>query len=463
MPPAVKSTPAVENMTVLNPHAAGIDVGAAMHYVAVPAGSDPQGRTIRCFPAFTRDLRELVDWLKVCAVDTVAMESTGVYWIPLMQMIERNSIKGILVDARHTKNLACRKSDVSDCEWIRQLHSNGLLRPAFRPDKEITALRCLVRQRARIVNFSGTSIQLMQKALNQMNLQLQHVISDISGTTGLRIISSIVGVVEDPGILAELRDRRCKQSKENIAKALQGDYVPEHVFALRLAYQQFQFQQSQISQCSATIHDRLAGITKPLPVRLLPPPRTKRRSKHQAPNVDPHELRYSLCQLAHGVDLTTIPGISDQAALTVLSEIGCDMSRFRTAHHFASWLGVAPGCKISGGRVLSSRTKRSTNHAAMTLRMCAQSLSRHQSDLGNFFRRMRARMGGAAAITATAHKLARIIYTMLKNRVQYAAPGPDRQSLKRDATQLRKAAQTAHKMGFMLVPMPIQEVQAGPT
>lgn len=446
----------VDPLQVINPHAAGIDIGAASHYVAVPAGADPQsGENVRIFQSFTCDLEAIVAWLKHCQVTTVAMESTGVYWIPLFDLLAREGLRPMLVDARRTKNLPCRKSDVSDCQWIQQLHSYGLLQPAFRPDAEIVTLRCLVRQRTRLIESAAMCVQHMQQALNLMNLQLQHVISDITGVTGMLIMRAIAKGEMDPPELAKARDRRCKASVETIAKALRGNYLPEHVFALRLALEQWDLLQDQIGQCSTRINQHLLGIAPGAHPDNLPSI-SIRKSRHTAPDAARDDLRALLFTLTGDVDLTAIPGISDQSALVIISEIGRCMSVFPTARHFASWLALCPGCNISGGKVLSSKTRCNSNQAAITLRLAAQSLSRHKGALGDTFRRLCARLGRPKAITAMAHKLARIIYSMLKHKTQYLDPHSHAPDLKARERTVRKLNASARKIGFQLMPLPTE-------
>ncbi len=456
--PATRSRP-VEPLQVINPHAAGIDVGAASHYVAVGEGADPSGNvTVREFPSFTCDLHDMVQWLKSCQVDTVAMESTGVYWIPLFDLMASEGLKPILVDARRTKNVTGRKSDVADCEWIRKLHSYGLLQGAFRPSPAIVPLRSMVRQRARLISLAGNTTLRMQKSLNLMNLQLQHVLSDVTGVTGKTIMRSIVAGEVDPVQLAKARDRRCKSSPETIAKALEGNYLPEHVLALEMSLAQWDLLNSQADRCSTWIHKHLEQIAPgtSAPAQL---PRNKARSKHTAPEAAKDDLRIHLFRLTQGVDLTTVPGISDQSALVILSEIGPSVDAFPSARHFGSWLGLSPHNKISGGKVLSSKTRRNHSPAALAFRLCAQSLEHHKGALGDSFRRLCFRLGKPAALTAMAHKLARIVYSMLKHKTQYVDPEGTPTDLKAQARSLRKLSSTARKNGYQLVPLSPQEMQ----
>src|SRR5438445_3204524 len=390
----------------LNPNAAGIDCGAATHYVAVPADRDPT--PVRAFQTFTADLHRLADWLTACGVTTVAMESTGVYWIPLYEILEGRGLDVVLVNARHVKNVPGRKTDVVDCQWIQELHSVGLLRGSFRPTAAITALRAYLRHRETLVQSAATHVQRMQKALVQMNLQLPIVISDITGVTGLRILRDIVGGQTDPHALAQHRDHRCQASAAEITAALTGHYRPEHIFVLQQNLELFDAYQHQLAACDTAIAAR--GLTlaaeAPAPSGPLPAPRTRKKPRDNEPRF---EIRTPLHQLT-GVDLTRIDAIGPYSALRLLAELGTDMSRWPTEKHFTSWLTLAPRNKISGGRLLSSKTQPSANRAAAILRMAAMNLGRTDTALGAFYRPLAYRVGKAKAITATARKLAILVY-----------------------------------------------------
>lgn len=424
----------------INANAAGIDIGAEEIFVCVPPGRDDE--RIRSFPTFTVDLQRLTEWLVQCGVTTVAMESTSIYWIPLYDILEEHGIEVYLVNARHLKNVTGRKTDVSDCEWLYQLHTYGLLRASFHPPDEIRALRALSRHREMLVRYRASHIQHMQKALEQMNIKLTYVLSDITGETGMTIIRAILSGEHDPYTLAQYRHHQCKHSEEEIAKALTGNYRREHLFALRQALELYDTYGRQIEALDAEMEAMYAQTEPPDPgapaTTTAPKANRRKRRKNQA-NFD---LATSLYQMT-GVDLTQIDGIDALTAQTILTEVGTDMSKWRTAKHFASWLGLSPNNQVTGGKVKRRRTKKTDNRAANALRVSAQSLARSQSALGAFYRRIRARHGPAHAVVATAHKLARIVYHMLKNRLDYQDPGADyynEQQRERAVRQLHKQA-----------------------
>jgi len=411
----------------INRHAAGIDIGSRSHFVAVPEGSDEQ--PVREFSTFTGDLEELAEWLISCNITTVAMESTGVYWIPVFEILERRGLEVRLVNARHVKNVPGRKSDVLDCQWLQQLHTYGLLQGAFRPADEVCTLRAYVRQRSTLVRSAASYIQRMQKALTQMNLQLHHVVTDITGATGMRIIKAILDGERDPETLASMRDPRCRNSQSTIARSLKGNYRPEHLFGLQQAVELYEFYQTKIVDCDRRILDQLRSF-----------------DDHAGPgSVEDALIRMS------GTDLTSIDGIDTTTALKVLAEIGTDMSRFKSSKHFASWLGLSPGTKVSGGKVLSSATKPSANKAAAALRMAAFTLFHSKSALGAYLRRLRARLGTPKAITATAHKLARLVYSMLAHGTAYTDAGQDYYEQRYRARALQNLKRKAQELGFELV------------
>lgn len=432
----------------INPNAAGIDCGSAEHFVAVPPDRDPT--PVQSFQTFTGDLLRLADWLTACGVTSVAMEATGVYWIPIYEILEARGFHVLLVNARHIKNVPGRKSDVSDCEWLRDLHSVGLLRGSFRPPDAIVALRAYLRHRQTLVQSAGTYIQRMQKALVQMNLQLPLVVSDITGVTGLRILRDIVAGQRDPRRLAEHRDHRCRASKSEIIAALTGNYRPEHLFVLKQNLELFDACQAQLAACDLAIEAHVQTLTATLepPATALPAPRVTRKGRDNEPRF---ELRTPLHHLTGGVDLTQIDGIAPYTALKLISEIGTDMSRWPTEKHFTSWLTLAPKNKISGGRLLSSRTQPSANRAAAILRMTAMSLARTQTALGGFYRRLAARIGKAQAITATARKLAVLVYRALKGELVYQDPGANAYDARQRARVLHLLRQRAATLGFDLL------------
>jgi transposase len=432
----------------INPQVAGIDCGSAAHFVAVPPDRDP--RPVRSFPTFTHDLYRLADWLTACGVTSVAMEATGVYWIPIYDILETRGFDVHLVNARHVKNVPGRKSDVSDCEWLRELHSVGLLRGSFRPADAIVVLRAYLRHRQTLIESAGTYIQRMQKALVQMNLQLPLVVSDITGVTGLRILRDIVAGRRDPVQLADHRDHRCRASKTEVIAALTGHYRPEYIFVLHQNLQLFDACQMQLAACDRAIEAHIQTLTTSMaaPATPLPPPRVTRKPRDNEPGF---ELRTPLHQLTGGVDLTQIDGITPYTALKVLSEIGTDMRRWPTEKHFTSWLTLAPKNKISGGRLLSSRTQPSANRAAAVFRMTVMSLGRTQTALGAFYRRLAARIGKPQAITATARKLAILVYRALKGELVYRDPGAEAYDAQQRTRVLRRLRQRAEHLGFALV------------
>ena len=440
----------------INPNAAGIDCGSAEHFVAVPPDRDPM--PIQSFSAFTSDLHRLADWLAACRVSSVAMEATGVYWIPLYEILEARGFQVVLVNARHVKNVPGRKSDVSDCQWLQELHSVGLLRASFRPVAAIAALRALVRHRETLIESAATHIQRMQKALVQMNLHLHLVISDITGVTGLRILRDIVAGRRDPQALAAHRDYRCAASKEQIMAALTGHYQPEHLFVLKQNLELFDAYQSQMAACDVEIEAHLQKLAaESAAPATSPPPRTRRKPRVNEPRF---EIRSPLHRLT-GVDLSQIDGLGPYATLRLLSEIGADMSRWPTEKHFTSWLTLAPHNKISGGRLLSSHTVPSTNRAAAILRLAAMSLGRTQTALGAFYRRLAYRVGKPKAITATARKLAILVYRALKHELVYSDPGAAAYDAHHRKRVLRRLRERAANLGFALVNLETGEVAEG--
>ena len=430
-------------LEVTNPNAAGIDIGSASHYVAVPADRDDQ--PVREFKSFTVDVHKLADWLDACGVDTVAMESTGVYWIPVYEILERRGFTVLLVNARHVKNVAGRKSDVLDCQWLQQLHSYGLLRGAFRPADQVCVLRSLSRQRAMLLRLQARHIQHMQKALVQMNIQLANVISDVVGETGQKILRAIVAGERDPYALAGMKNVRIKASEEEIAQSLRGNWRDEHVFALKQALELFDFYAERVADCDALIEQQMIELHQS--DRL--PGKARKKSNRNNPKFDVRTRLYQMC----GVDLTRIDGIDVCTAMTVLSEVGVDMSKFPTAKHFAAWLGLCPGTKISGGKVLGSKTQKCANKTAQALRQAASCLKNSQSALGAYYRRMCAKMDKPKAITAAAHKLARLIYSMITKGEEYVDQGQayyEERYRQRVEMNLRRKAEM---LGLRLVPM----------
>lgn len=382
----------------ININAAGIDIGSDRHLVAVPEGRD--NVSVRQFGAFTSDLHDIADWLEKCGVTTVAMESTGVYWIPLFELLEQRGFEVNLVDARHVKNVSGRKSDVLDCQWLQQLHTYGLLQGAFRPPDEICVLRSYMRQREMLTQASSMHIQHMQKALQQMNLLLHNVVSDITGVTGMKIIKAIIAGERDPDVLAENRHDKCRNTKETIAKSLVGNFRDDHMFALKQAVDLYETYQAKIAECEEAIVKHLGTQ---LDVTDQEPPsggkHVPARERIRA-GVDVREKLFKLT----GVDLFAIPGLGADTLLTLTGEVGVDMTPWKTVKHFTSWLGLCPGTKLSGGKTLSRRTKRNANRAAQAFRIAAASQARSQTALGAFYRRIGSRSSRIQAVTATAHR-----------------------------------------------------------
>lgn len=439
----------LDSLKQLNLNAAGLDIGAAEIWACVP--EDRSELSVRMFETFTVDLHRLADWLETCHIETVAMESTGVYWIPIYEILEARGFEVYLVNAHHIKNVPGKKTDVLDCQWIQQLHTYGLLTASFRPEAEMVALRAYIRHRDNLIRYRGVHIQHMQKALHLMNIQLTNVITDITGHTGQQIIRAIIAGEHDPVRLAQYRDGRCHSSEAEIAKALTGHYQSEHLFALQQAVELYDFYTHQIQACDAEIERKYAAF-KPVveaDTQSLPPTPKRRRSK----NEPEFNLRQSLYQLT-GVDLTRIDGLEALTVQQIIAETGTDMSHWPTVKHFTSWLTLAPHNDISGGKVLNSRTLKSNNRAAQAFRMAAQSVSRSHSALGGFYRRLRAKHGGPKAITATAHKIARIFYHMLKYKQEYQDPGQDYYEQQYQDRVVKNLKRKAQALGFDLVPQP---------
>lgn len=448
----------------INQNAAGIDLGAGEHWVCVP--TDQADKNVRRFGCFTPDLMAMTDWLIECRVDTVAMEATGVYWIPVFQILEARGLEVKLVNAHHVRTVPGRKTDVNDCQWLQQLHAYGLLSGSFRPQDQVCVLRSYIRQRDSLIKCASTHVQRMQKALIQMNLHLHKVISDITGLTGMKIIQAIVGGESDPQVLATLKNPRIKSSTADIAKALTGDYRVEHLFVLGQELSLYQTYQAEIRAIDARIEQCLLSFA-PQTLAEPPAPKRKRRKKPTANHPD-FDLRQYLYRIA-GVDFTSIDGLDALNIQTILSEVGLDPSRFPTVKHFTSWLGLCPGQKITGGKVKSSQTRKVVNRAANAFRLAAFSLTRSRSALGAFYRRLRSRLGPPKAMTATAHKavrprwgfpsmgtrtktLARIFYKLWTTGESYSDPGADYYEQKYQEQMLNKLQKKAQAFGLQLVP-----------
>lgn len=442
-----KNVKKMESLKQINPDAAGLDIGANEIYACVPEDRDED--VVKAFRTFTSDIHELADWLVVCGVKTIAMESTGVYWIPAYEILESRGFDVHLINARQIKNVPGKKTDVLDCQWIQQLHSYGLLHSSFRPDEDMCALRALVRHREMLVRYRAIHIQHMQKNLEMMNVKLCSVVKDITGVTGMKIIRAILDGERDPLKLAQFRDPRCFSSEEDIAKSLEGNYKPEHMFGLKQAVQLYDDYTRHIEDCDHEIENKYSVSKCYKGDKELPPlPRKKVKSLKNKPNFDLRTHLYQMC----GVDLTTIDGIDVLSAQSVISEIGLNMDKWRTVKHFSSWLGLCPCNKISGGKILSRGSKKNTNRATLALRVAARGLHHSKSALGAFYRRMRAKHGPMKANLAVAHKLARIIYFMLKNKEAYRDVGEEYYQEKYRGRIINNLKRQAASLGLELVP-----------
>lgn len=442
-----KSKKSKSQLSVLHPDAAGIDIGASELFVAVPPDRDPQ--PVRSFATFTEDLHLLADWLQICGIRSVAMESTSVCWIPVHQILEARGFEVYLVNASYVKNVPGRKTDVSDCQWIQYLHSVGLLRASFRPPAAICAIRSLWRHRGSLIQMAAEHVLHMQKALDQMNLQVHHVISDLSGTTGMAILDAILAGERNPRRLAALRDPRIKASPETIAKSLVGDYRREHLFTLGQSVTAYRQYQELMAACDVEIERMLGEFSDGGGPGAGPLAKPKDRHKPRR-NELKFDLRGHLYRI-FGVDLTAVPGINALTAHTLLSEVGRDLSAFRNAAAFASWMGLCPDNRVSGGKVLSTHTRSVNNRTAKALRMAAQALHRSQSWLGQYYRRMRARLGAPKAITAAAHKLARIVFHLLTTQHPYDESAFAQQEIQNNQRMQTRLRQQAKSYGFQLI------------
>lgn len=437
-------------MTRINHDVAGMDLGSGEHWVCVP--DDRVDDNVRSFGVYTGDFEELANFLRACGVKSVAMESTGVYWIPLYEFLDKRGFEVVLVNARHLKSVAGRpKTDKHDCMWIQRLHSYGLLQGSFRPSDAVCELRGFVRHRAGLVEEASMYVQHMQKALQQMNLRLDKAVSDIAGKTGTLIIERIIAGERNPAVLAELRDPRVAASKKEIAAALNGNYRNEHLFALKQSYEAMCFARRQMAECDVEIKrvlDSLDRKTDTNPARLPPPPRGSRRSNKNQSLFDLRPVLYEIC----GVDLTQVDGFQSGTVLNILAEIGPELHKFPSEKHFTSYLGLCPNREISGGRLLKNSTKKVQSRAAKAFRMAAQTLKNSDCYLGKFYRRIKARAGAPKAITATARKLAVIFYKMVKDKAEYKPLDPSSFERKHRDRALKSLKNRAKSMGFDLVP-----------
>jgi len=435
----------------INPNAAGIDIGSEFHWVSVP--KERTSECVRRFGCYTADLYALADWLAECRVETVAMESTGVYWIALFQILETRGFEVKLVNAHHVKTLPGRKTDILDCQWLQQLHSYGLLSGSFRPEDQICVLRSYIRHRDSLIKSACVHVQRMQKALTQMNVQLHKVVSDITGTTGMAIIRAIVAGERNPQILAAKRHHRTKRSEAEIAAALNGDYRSEHIFVLQQELQLYDVYQAQIAACDHQIQECLAQFSDKVNLNESPLPQPKHLRHKPQGNEPAFDLRTHLYRIT-GVDFTAIDGLGILTVQTIISEVGLDPTRFPTVKHFTSWLGLCPCNRITGGKVKSSQTRLVVNPAANAFRMAAQTAGKSNSALGAFYRRLRSRLGTPKAITATAHKLARIFYRLWTTGGNYQDPGMDYYEQRYQERVINNLQKKALALGFELIPQP---------
>jgi len=450
-----RSKASTKALAPIHLNAAGLDVGATFHVVAVPRDRDDE--PVRTFRSFTGDLHRLADWLTSVGITTIAMESTGVYWVPVFEILEARGFEVLLVNARHVKNVPGRKTDVNDAQWLQQLHQHGLLRGSFRPRDGVARLRALLRHRERVIDYAASHVQHMQKALMLMNVQLHHVVTDITGVTGMKIIRAIVDGNRDPAVLAEYRDVRCKASPEVIREGLNGNYRTEHVFALRQALELYEFHHVKVAECDVEIEAALRELNDDREPPGTPMPKVRHAKGKNEPAFDLRSAMYTLL----GTDVSQVHGIGPYTTLRLVAECGDDMTKWPTAKHFASWLCLAPGNKISGGRVLSSKTRRSSSRAAALLRVAAVNIGRTHTALGAFYRRLAARAGKAKAVTATARKLAVLFYNTLRFGMTYADPGADRYEQDYRSRVVHQLHRRARQMGFTLVPDAAENSSAG--
>lgn len=455
----------LERLHQLETHAAGIDIGANEIWVAVPPERVEQ--PIRRFGAFTVELKAIVAWLQQCQIRTVAMESTGLYWIPLYQLLADAGLKVCLVNARHVKNVPGRKSDVRDCQWLQYLHSVGLLRASYRPQQAVCAVRSIYRYRQNLITLCAQHVQHMQGALDQMNVKLHHVIDDLTGVTGLAIVEAILAGQRDPLQLAKYRHPRIRATQQSIAKALEGDWRSEQLFVLKTAWENWKHAQEQIQKCDQQLLQysrRLEDCTRVTPagktIQLdhqklggAQSHPTQARPKRASKNDPNGPWQEELCRI-FGVDLTAIPGVNLATAMTLMSELGNDLSAFKNAHHFASWLCLCPDNETSASKVLRRATRRSQNRVRQALRMAASSLHHSYSYLGEKYRRLRTKLGAPKAITAMAHQLARIIWHLIVHQVPFDTSIFAAQQKANELRRFKRLSSAARQMGFTLTPLP---------
>jgi len=439
-----------DGLSRVNPNAAGVDIGAEEIVVCVAANESTQ--LVRGFGNYTVDLQAIADWLAEHHIKTVAMESTGVYWIPLFELLEQRGFECLLISSRSLRRVSGRKSDVTDAQWIQTLHNYGLLESSFRPQSDLVALRSLLRHRKNLVDHRSPHVLHMQKSLLQMNIQLSQAVSDITGVTGQKIIRAILSGVRDPQILAAEREPGCKKSEEEIAKALTGTWREEHLFVLKQAVGLYDFYSDQIRECDEEI-ERMYAETRPdwYAGELPPLPQRKRNSHSKNKHRESEKIRGHLKRIS-GVDISLVDGLGVSLAQTILLECGTDMSKFPTEKHFSSWLGLAPKHEISGGKVLNNKVLKTKNRAGQAFRMAAQSVKQADCPFGVFYRRLRARIGPAQATVATARMIACVVYRMLKYQIEYDPLSVNEYQQQYEAQQIRYMQKRAAKLGYQLVP-----------
>jgi transposase len=443
-------------LSIKHPNAAGIDIGGTSHYVAVPLDRVSGGlQAVREFGPHTENLNAIADWLIACRIDTVALESTGVYWIALYELLESRGIDVWLVDAKSVRHVKARKSDVLDCQWLQQLHSFGLLCKAHRPDAAICALREMSRLRDVTIEERARHIQRMQKALTQMNIQLTNVITDITGETGLKIIRAIVAGERDRMVLAAMRNYRVHASVETIAMALEGRWSREHLFSLAHELKAYDFASEQIARLDSEIETLLGSMKV---IDQVPEVRPNKGRRKNTPAFEGRRALLNAC----GVDLTEVPGIDVATALTIFSEVGSDLSRFETAKRFCSWLGLCPGTRISGNKRLSGASKRIPNRISRALKRAAMGLSRSRCAMGAYYRKLCLRMGSPKAITAVAHKLARIVYAMLSGQAAYVKEDQSMHDKRYQERAIKSLQQRAKEYGMTLTACTVSTTDAMP-
>jgi transposase len=439
------------SLEVIHPNAAGIDIGNESHYVAVPP--DRESQPVRRFGCTTAELKAMADWLNQCGICTVAMQSTGVYWIAAYDILEQAGLEVYLVNARDTKNLPGHKSDVQESQWLMKLHTYGLLRNSFRPSQEIRTMRTYWRQRNDLVQSAGRHILRMQKVLTQMNIQLANVLSDISGVTGQAIIKAILKGERDPHKLAALRDPHVKAGEDQIAQYLEGNWQPDLIFVLQQEQEGYEFCQQQMAACDEQLKQYLQQREDRRQGASLPEETRKGRLKKKKGNAPQFDLRADLFRMT-GTDLTQIDGVDVMTAMTILSEAGRDMSKWETESHFVSWLRLCPDNRISGDKIIGKGRLPTNNRASIVLKMAATSLRESNTYLGAQFRRLRTRLGPPIAIKAMAAKLARLVYRMLRYGMKYVDRGVELYQAQHRRRQIRHLKSNAAKLGFRLVEVP---------